>query len=210
MAMSVAQRAAISRGQVDRWRRQAAHQDTPVERKQCTICKDWKAAKEFGKKKRKTKSAGVRVYLASECKQCAKERRAAWREEKRKSGELAALQEKWNANRDPEHRREYQREYSRARRERAGVPARGPWKCYRKDSPQLRLIAAPFLEWMDEWLAVTGENIENLCERAGVPSRRVREWRMGPSARAQLGSLDKLAVAMGMPDQIAVLYPLED
>jgi hypothetical protein len=33
---------------------------------------------------------------------------------------------------------------------------------------------------------------------------------MGPSARAQLGSLDKLAVAMGMPDQIAVLYPLED
>lgn len=112
---------------------------------------------------------------------------------------------------------------SRPRRKPGPKPKPKPYKlkiAIWKPPPEVppgRVKVAPFLEWLDEWLTVTGRTAKGLSYEvariAGISpdaaSRRLSRWRK-EGGHASFDDVDAFAVAMGMPDQMAVLYPLDD
>lgn len=194
-------------------------------RKRCTKCREMKRwdtenrwRSEFPIRTRKNKVTGTVHYPAGECKVCNAARSAAHRAKLRREGKLAAAQRRWNASRDPEARRRYQREYGRMLRAKNGVTPRGPWLKYREEMERTapRVAIQPFLEWFDEWLLATGKVEERVCAEVddllehtkGVANRTLRRWREDRT-NGRLDVIDAFTVVMGMPDQLTVLYPLD-
>jgi hypothetical protein len=216
--LSEAHREAISRGQRERHaRNHVLAPPLPETTKRCSKCGHVKkvnlidaSASDFPIRTRKLVSGERRRYPAGECKMCNNKRAADWRQKLRDEGRLAAEQARWNQNRDAEHRRRYQREYQRMQRVEQGVTPRGPWKRYRNEtnSPVVYVSADPFLDWLDEAMAIQGMTDLALAEKVGVDPRVLYRLRHeNKRRRIDLALADSLAVAMGMPQIVAVLFP---
>lgn len=111
--------------------------------------------------------------------------------------------------------REARRFYSEGARRRAGIPER-QWGLHhnrlpkRLAEPTEILPVAPILGWVDEYVQRSGETITSLCERAGVPPRRITGWRSGEYERVSLSTVDKLLFAAGEHAWLHELYPLKE
>lgn len=223
--MSDELKAMISEGQRQRYvRQQLELGPRPVSGiKRCSSCgatKSWdielREESEFPIRTRKNVSGEQVLYPAGECKRCNAARAAAHRQKLRDEGTLSDKQKEWNANRDPEHRKRYQREYGRIQRALAGATPRGPWKRYKHelDAKRIPVPKGPFLEWLDEWLAATGVPLAAVIRRTAkvmnqdtdVVERRLNRVR-AETKTVDLLFVDAIAVAMGMPHVIRLLYP---
>ena len=223
--MDASTKHAIKRGRLRQLRVDAERAGPPLTEgtKRCSQCgetKRWDVAKrdesEFCIRTRRNKSTGKVLYPAGECKTCTKRRSARHREKLRAEGTLSESQRRWNANRDAEARRAYQRQYGRERRALEGATPRGPWKKYRHEleSKVPRVQVAPFIEWFDEWRTATGKPEQDVCRHfealtgleSGTGQRMLHRFRH-TQKMAGLDAIDAFCVAMGMPDQLTVLYP---
>lgn len=127
-------------------------------------------------------------------------------------------------NETPQQRRKRQkrqREDARMKRRLAGVPQRGAgtWERYAHErdggTGQMRVPKGPFLEWFDEYVAVTGTDVDGLMLRIedilGMGSQdaakrafyRIRYEQQNVS----LFFVDAVAIAVGMPHIVNLLYP---
>lgn len=196
----------ISAGQVERHRRQRAAVASvdPPDRKRCSNARCKRAGKwlrvpdDFYMRRRKLKSGGLRVYPSGECKECSRARADRW---KKALGpeEAKRRQDGYNAKRDQEKKKRYNREYLRLKaaeaEARGELVRRGPWHRYR-DEPQPRVLvpARAFIRWyvdertrMDQVLRVRGltasfDTRRSLREHLGI----------GPSTHARLEALSEL------------------
>lgn len=106
-----------------------ARQQPWPEKKRCTKCKKWKSTvRDFTTKRRKLRDGGYSYYPASTCKQCDRERAAAWKASK-SSEELAEAQRRWNR--------------SRKKRKGAGATNSG------RSEAVITLDAEPLLRWAE-------------------------------------------------------------
>lgn len=199
----------IRQGQIARYERQQAQLAGAEEpsQKRCTKCKKWKNVPgDFTMRRRTLASGQVKTYPAGECKRCTADRSARHRDKLRREGVLLAKQKEYNDKRNPTHKRAYNREWQRQRRRLAGVPERGTWRKYRHEVVELgvdpRLPRAPF----DEWLAQVPMTPTELQAKTGVGEEIFR--RTGGST-ISLSTVDRVCVGLGIPDQVAVLYPAD-
>jgi hypothetical protein len=170
-----------------------------------------KAKSEFHRGNRKNKNGTVTVYPSGPCKQCHAERKKA--RQAAKSIEVRRAEwRRWHANQDPEARRAYAREYSAIQRRKAGVPVKGPYRRRRRGklhkTEQPREDKQPFLEWLEEYQAITGLTDLDIARRSGISPRSL--WRARNEAQQiALDVVDRVVTALDMPDLLNQLYPLE-
>ncbi|HZL17753.1 MAG TPA: hypothetical protein VFG23_08410 [Polyangia bacterium] len=114
---------------------------------------------------------------------------------------------------DPERHealKEYQRIYAEAKRRRAGVAPRN-WgaKSNRGGGTYRRILAAPFLGWLDAYLEINQTSLSTLCAAAGYATplspSHLRRYR-----RIQITTVGRLLDAAGCGDQWHALYPTEN
>lgn len=200
---------AIGKGQQERWQRITEQEVEVREWKQrCSQCRELKQVKlddrtnsDFSIRRRNNKSGFVRVYPASECKECNRKKAAKWREEKRQSGELKKMQEKWNGSRDPEARRAYQREYGAIQRRQEGATPRGPWKKYRARSHEVtRVDATEFLAWYTSIEPGLNPDIED----HKYITKTVTRIRSSKKNQVTIETLDRILVALDRIDLLGV------
>lgn len=186
-------------------------------RKRCNGCGEWKVFdldnldfSDFGCSKQRRKDNTISEAPQSECRLC-----HAKKQRKRQVGRKRAKQ-----TITPERRR-YNTEWQRWKRatERGEYHPRPiPPTTKRVYGPR-RVDARPFLAWMEEWCAVTGTDELGLCRTVmQLPESQVTDpkdlqraiyrWRH-ESPQVHIRFIDLFATAMGMPDQVAVLYPLD-
>ena len=148
-------------------------------RKFCTVCGRWRHIVDFAPCTREP------LKLASWCRTCQRRKEAeAWRDPAR-----------------VEHKREYHRIWREAERRRNGVPERPT----RKHAPQgsgrkfPRLSASELAERIVVYARRHyAGNLEETCERLGVESRRLSDWRKGQHTTVQFDVADKALVGMGL------------
>lgn len=197
------ERSAIRNGQIRRHRRQRATLGPRPNRKKCSQCGEVKnVPDDFPMRKRKLSGGETVRYPAGECKKCAAARNTAWRA-KQSPEDLKAMQDRWNANRNTEDRRRYNREYQRMQARLTGVPERGPWHRYRDevdDSPDPRLPRAPLDSYLAD-LCLGGSEVARLAGMDEASFRRVK--------RLKRSQIDAILTRLGVPDQMTALYPNE-
>ena len=202
---------AISEGQKRRYeeaREQVVEEPT---RKKCTGCKEWKHLDEFRTNYRVLASGERKAYPRPECKECAKERRRRWYEEKTPE-ERAEMNRRYDENRDPEERKAYQRDYQALSRRRQGIKPRGPWKRYRTPARGPLLPRGPFVEWVK----ANYDDHTTLAKKMGVDEARIRSivkgyyFRNGekrPIQKVPLDFVDRALLASGKETGLWELYP---
>lgn len=178
--------------------------------------------------KRKRKG-GINRAPYHMCRRCKADEVAAYKAEhleevrrKRRAWYAGLAQEK------RDERREYAREYAIARAREAGVQPRRFKKARRtgraptteaERRARRRVPVAPFLDWLDEWQALTGRDdawvaaeaasqLGILEESARRYLRRLRSGEIQAMGR-DLRLAAAVATAAGMPEQVDVLYPPE-
>lgn len=135
-------------------------------------------------------------YPAGKCKDCARKQRHE-RAARRTDEEWAEFRAKKAA-------------HARAAKKR-------PQKQKTREPHVRQVDPRPFLDWLEEWLIATGTSEKSLClavaaiigSTIDTPLRRLYAWRHG-GRKPTVFLLDEFAVAMGMPEQIYLLYPLDD
>jgi hypothetical protein len=208
--MSEELKEAISRGQIERYRRTEEIVDRDaVKSKVCTVCRTSKRVPEdYVMRKRKLKSGGVRTYPSGECNQCANDRKTRWKEEFiAKHGHEAWLerQRRYNSNRPSEERRRYQREYGRMRRIEEGATPRGPWKIYADESGgRLGYMMMPAKPFIDFWKTVGQVDRQRVSENLRRSVRRAEE---SEQENIEFSVVDAVSVALGLPGLVQELYP---
>lgn len=204
-------REAISRGQIERYRRaQKAQDHFAVTSKRCTKCREVKRVPEdYSMRKRVLKSGEIKYYPAGECLSCAGIRREAWKRKFIEEHGIEAWRSKqrlMNASRDPEKKKRYNRQYSRERRREAGVPERGPWKRYRDDTNPTgkgkKVTAAPALQWWNAQTPSIRQHIRRADESLHVEFHAISR---GDRLNIDIVFLDRLSVVMGDPSLVGTL-----
>jgi Ni,Fe-hydrogenase I large subunit len=203
MGLTQAHKDAISRGQIERYKRgRETHVDEPTH-KRCTKCGVTKPRYEFCMRKRKLACGEVHEYPAGECMECAAARAAAYRAKLLEEGKLREREHAWNSKRDAEHKREYNREYGAARRRAEGMKARGPWKKYRERGRGRKLEIGP----LSRFLAGLNGGVGALARRTGEHERLIYRIVNQKQKTVSTEVADRILHALGMPDQLSVLYP---
>lgn len=212
----------ISEGQLRRYARVREMHLPEPDRKKCSRpdCErrgQWlKVPDDFPMRKRKLKCGEVKRYPAGECKQCNRRRADEWKAKIIREQGLEAwqkLNKRYNDKRDPDHKRRYNREYTRMRRIEQGVTPRGPWKKYRHEvEERMKLVPVkPFVEWFQSLNGSTptedqmGDRLSRAVRRAingGGESAESLEDR-----RIHLDIVDEVGVLVGEPFLIHALYP---
>ena len=188
-------------------------------RKRCLRCqrmKRWnienKYTSEFYVEKRRLKSGVVRFYPKSECKECANARVAEWREKERAEGRLSERQHQWNKRRDTQRTQLLRKERRSFDAERQSKPVRTRQL---EDTRQIREDNTAFLEWLDEYKALTGTSDRYIARaleaRFGISNgdRRLRAVCQGQE-RVTIDFVDKIGVALDQPFLVSLLYPMDD
>jgi hypothetical protein len=203
--LSQAHKDAISRGQIARHQKARSQEVERPDKKRCTACNEWKRVPDdYTMRKRTLASGEVRKYPAGECKKCSAERAAKWRDNLRAKGELKERQQEYNLRRDPEHKREYNREYSAMRRRAEGVKSRGPWKKYR-DQGRTALPVEPLAVFLEELVYRHGMGAVALA--AGVDQRRLFSIVEKEYSTITLEVADRILTGLNYPEQLVILYP---
>lgn len=224
--MSAELREAISRGQIERHRRQreALKDAPPITTKICSRCKEPKRVPDdYVMRKRKLKSGDVTRYPSGECNECARKRKQNWADRNRET--VRERQRRWNANRDPEHRRRYQRDYQRMQRVLEGVTPRGPWRRYRHEleaDAAVKLDAQPLIdEIAGRWrngMETYDLNLERMRVDMGKPTINdlvvwtgIHQSTIGDILRGQRfvrpHEAETILRAFGREDRLLELYP---
>jgi hypothetical protein len=198
-----------------RRRHTAAHPYVPGDQKRCTGCKKRKPISEFYFSKRRLKNGEVRSYPRAKCKKCERARNEAWKEEKKRNGTWSAyLRERTRRiMEDPERherRKEIQREWATSERRRQGMKVVGPWKRYRETGKGVKLPLEPFSVWLARQVVILG--MDQVCQLTGLDEKQIRRWTSGRDAEGPVKSIsveaaDKVFVALGVPEEMAILYP---
>jgi hypothetical protein len=208
------ERDAISRGQIERHKRQRAQQDHfAIDRKRCTQCGEVKRVPDdYYMRKRKLKSGEINIYPPGECKDCSRARADAWKQKYIEEHGLEAWKEKerqWNRGRSPTKRRRYAREYSRLRRIEEGATPKGPWKKYENEvgmpmsKPKIGegiVSAYPFRQW---WEGLPAEMKMQL--RQDPVLQRSIHRALNESLNISVDTLDNIAIALGDPGIVSLL-----
>jgi hypothetical protein len=208
-------REAISRGQIDRYKRQAEDLSQIPEKRFCPFCSEWKTTEgNFVISKRLLKSGRMGFYPAHKCNECKKIEKREWRAKNR--DHVRELQRRSHARRmknkeKREARQRYAREYGRMQRALQGANPRGPWKRYAHEvGGPLKLVPAkPFIEW---YLALDGKRPSD--KQLGLATARaVRRAITGDAdsadfedRRIRLHIVDEVGVIVGEPYLIHTLY----
>lgn len=166
-------------------------------RKFCSQCKRWRLLVYFRPRKRN----GLEV-MSSWCETCTLRRAHHYYERaKRDRRWVDARREAARFNWDRKARAE-------------GKPIRTKRSNVRVLGPQRGagfVDVAPFLEWLDGWLARNPDVSEALlAEWAGSAGRSVRSWRNGVFNRMRFAVVDGFLVAAGEEYRLHELYPLEE
>lgn len=184
----------------------------PVDQKPCTKCGEWKRVPEdYSMRRRKLADGTTRSYPAPECKACARERAEQWKRDFiAEHGEEAwkAKSRAWNAKRDQEKRRRYDRDYQRMVRAEAGTPKRGPWLKYRNEAPGateqiVRVDAGPFREWWKSLAPLTKARVY----AADVHAQRTILRIFNEQDRMEYSKVEDLCALAGYPGVERDLYP---
>lgn len=195
---------AISAGQIARHERAEQQAIAQPTLKRCSQCRRMKRIDEFPQRTRKLASGKTKKYPAGECLKCNAARSAAHREKLRAEGTYAESIKRWNAARDPEHRKSYQREYGAIRRRQQGAAPRGPWKRYRENGRPGTLDPQPLLNYLGP---MDAHELNRIADSAGV-LRQLNGMRAG-THKLTLHVADALLMAMGAPELLPILYPYE-
>lgn len=144
-------------------------------RKFCAVCGRWRHACDF-----RLRTNG---RLESWCRTCERARnrhaRRTMNEEQR------------------EHRREYERIWTEAKRRAEGVPQRN-WRS-RGGTPRNRRLffeAEPIVAALRRWAAESGESWNALARRLGMNPRQLHRLRTGESKSVELETADRIALAI--------------
>lgn len=145
-------------------------------------------------------------------------RSAAWRAKQRREKspeELTAMYRRWNTNRDPQQRNQYQREYQAMQRRKAGIPVRGPWKKYRDEKREV-VPREPFAEWISKNGGASRVarliNVDESFLRRIVNGEQYLRDRNGKLKKYKVKNVsvdlvDRCLIEAGQPEMLAVLYP---
>lgn len=178
--------------------------------KRCTRCNVLKDKSEFYIYTKKLEH-GERQYLASNCKECCRERVAAIKKTKQRE---YGRRTREKMKKDPERmerRRRQQREYANARARRMGIAPGPGWKKYRiTEKKGAKLPREPFAGWLSEMLKT--HTYRELSQKIEVPERTISRVIAGNSEGKPVRSVseelvDRALTNAGQPDQMVVLYP---
>lgn len=189
--------------------------------KRCSVCQQHKPfdinnkhASAFHLDRRTLRDGTLRVYPKGECKDCARQRVARWREQERAAGRMKERQRRYNQNRDQQLHAALRRERRAFEREqRTGRGADGARQ--RPDLSQTRRDNQPFLQWLTEYQAATGMSQQSIARMMNArfgskdAARRLREVARG-QARVTIEFVDRVAVALDQPQLVTLLYPMDD
>lgn len=203
-----AQREMLSRLAIERHRKAEAGRQGSPSHKRCNKCGDWKSLELFYEFKRKLASGKTASYPQSRCKECdIAIRKRNWARLKDEGVDTAALKRRYEANEDPERRRQRWRENQAILRRKAGRAIQS------KDGslPQKghRFSPGPLVDLLNKELSAAGGSGGPglLAEQSGVDQRRIYGLLHGEYEQVSLSVVDRLLHGLGLPHMLPILYP---
>lgn len=173
----------------------------PKERR-CPHCETQKPLEEFGTRKQKRKSGVIAVMPRAWCKPCEVERVQHWKERKIAEGTWEEYRKRKEASCDRENIRRYHREWRIAKRREEGIEG---WR--RPIPPSKPLDPAPLIAFLE---ALPKETLRDLKHSAESIERRVNSLLKAEWDSVYVSSVDQILLALGCPEQMNILYPLEE
>lgn len=205
--LSVETRQKISESQIARFKRRLEEEDTAApSHKRCTKCGELKSVVDFYLVKRKLKSGLVSVWPQTPCKSCRGKQEKVRRQQLKAEGvDLQARKRQAEANEDREKRLQRRREWAAIRRREEGKAVRGP---YKETSPRSRYLnALPLVAFLR---SLPSGVLHDLKACSDSMERKVNSLFANEHNHLELRTADKILLALGCPEQMNILYPLEE
>lgn len=212
--LTEAQKEKISKGKIEAFKkREAGHKYELPKTKICSKCGKRKSADQFLIKKKTLKSGVKREYLAGECRKCAGERAAKWREDRRWEDQMGKINRRYDENRSQESKDKRNETLRMKRQEESQKAGRKPIrrkKTVVKRSADLVKVGQEVLdvEPISEWLIENGVTaVPGVADAAVISVRN----RLGTyKDKISLDLVDRILTGMEEPWVSFDLYPLPE
>lgn len=178
-------------------------------RRRCTNCAIVKPVEDFTAYKKRLKSGLVSVRPRSRCKPCEAQRIKEWKQKKIKENGWSEYRKRYEAKRDIPKLRALQRECKTAKRREEGIKPRN-W--HKPPPSRPRSTKEVPVEPVARFLEETFPDIEptELATKTGISNTRFQRMKKRKSPNIELDTVDQILLALGCPEQMNILYPLEE
>lgn len=176
-----------------------------LNKRKCSTCGEYKTLDEFYRTKEKLKSGLVAIRPDCRCKEC-RRRQAKERYYRQKSEgvDLKARRERYRENEDAERRQAREREYKAMRRREEGKPVAGPRALKRQGYEHVPV------EPISEFLESLDIPRSSLAHHLGIDERELARVTERMYKTTRLATVDKILTALGCPEELNALYPIEE
>lgn len=204
--LSAQQRRRLSQLAIERHMRNLKLLEGEPSSKRCNKCGNTKPLTEFYKFKRKLASGIIASYPQSRCKKCdIVIRKRNWERQKANGVDVAALKRRYEANEDPERRRQRWRENQAILRRKAGRSVQP--RVTQRPAEGAYLDIEPLALFLERELEIrTGPTIS---AASGIDERRLTSILRREYKTVSLRLVDSLLSGLGVPHELPILYPEE-
>lgn len=205
MALSAETKAKISATHIERFKQSLSERVEEPTHKRCARCKENKRVDEFTQVKRTLRSGLIAVFPHSPCKKCKAAKVKRRKERLQAEGvDIRALQRGYEANEDPERRKQRRREAEAVKRHKQGIEARGP---YKHEGGAQKLPYGPIAAFLEDALAI--HRMGQIAELTETSGRRLFAILNGEVERVSLRTVDRILTGLSCPEALHDLYPAE-